>query len=223
MSESVRWVVVGDTHNDHETIEMPDGDILLHVGDFCHFGNGLESFRSWLDDLDYDTKVIIAGNHGHPLERADDPYELFPSEDVRYLQDDATTLEGWTIYGSPWQPQFGQMSFNLPRGEPMAHRWSQIPMSTDILMTHGPPHRVLDQTKQTGRHGPYLEHQGCRELDYRVSTVRPHLHVFGHIHNQHGPETGRDVTFVNASYRGPGQAPYVVEMNEDGSCDVLDP
>ena len=34
-----------------------------------------------------------------------------------YLEDQEVTVEGLRIYGSPWQPEFCDWAFNLPRGE----------------------------------------------------------------------------------------------------------
>jgi hypothetical protein len=57
-----------------------------------------------------------------------------------WLEDSSTCVEGYTIYGSPWQPAFFDWAFNLPRGEPCRQAWQRIPRSgVDILMTHGPP------------------------------------------------------------------------------------
>lgn len=45
----------------------------------------------------------------------------------------------------------------------------------DIVMTHGPPWRHLDET-----HGG--EFAGCPQLLQAINRVRPRLHCFGHIH-----------------------------------------
>jgi hypothetical protein len=56
---------------------------------------------------------------------------------------------------------------------------SSIPPETEVLLTHGPPHRILD-TVHNG------ENAGCEELISRLRAIRPRLHVFGHIHEAHG-------------------------------------
>jgi len=33
---SLKVVVFSDTHNLHEELKIPDGDILIHCGDFTH-------------------------------------------------------------------------------------------------------------------------------------------------------------------------------------------
>ena len=60
-----------------------------------------------------------------------------------YLEDSSVTLEGYNIYGSPWQPTYGQGggAFQIPRdGEEAREVAGRIPADTDVLVTHGPPH-----------------------------------------------------------------------------------
>lgn len=59
-----------------------------------------------------------------------------------------------------------------------------IPFSSKWLtrisrLTHGPPHRTLDLTKSG-------IHAGCEALKPRVETIRPAIHIFGHIHEARG-------------------------------------
>ncbi|KAJ7089217.1 hypothetical protein B0H15DRAFT_279689 [Mycena belliarum] len=53
------------------------------------------------------------------------------------------------------------------------------PSPTDILLTHGPPHGVLDRTTKATL-------AGCPALAARLAALRPRLHVFGHIHEARG-------------------------------------
>ena len=100
---------------------------------------------------------------------------------------------GVAFYGSPWQPWFHDWAFNLPRGEALDHKWKQIPASTDVLVTHGPPWGILD-TAMDGRSC------GCEELLRHVrERVRPRVHVFGHIHEGYGAEEIDGTRFFNAA------------------------
>mgnify|MGYP002477983239 CR=1 FL=1 len=55
------------------------------------------------------------------------------------------TVEGLKIYGSPWQPEFYDCAFNLPRnGEQLEEKWNAIDVDTDILITHGPAYGECD-------------------------------------------------------------------------------
>lgn len=49
------------------------------------------------------------------------------------------------------------------------------------MLTHGPPHKILDRTDR-------YEHVGCEHLLKAVRRCRPRLHCFGHIHEGWGAE-----------------------------------
>jgi Icc-related predicted phosphoesterase len=132
----------------------------------------------------------IAEPKNYSLECRNIVYSAHPS--VRYMEDSAVDMEFGYLnenneqatyklksYGSPWQPKYA-MGFNLQRGEQLLEKWSNIPLDTDILVTHGPPHGVLDKNF-------FYEHCGCEELTKVVKNfVKPRLHVFGHIHEDYG-------------------------------------
>ncbi|SFS33448.1 hypothetical protein SAMN05660206_101200 [Sphingobacterium wenxiniae] len=67
-----------------------------------------------------------------------------------------------------------------------------IPDDTDILITHGPPFGILDETV-------YGKRTGGEELLLRVYQVKPKYHIFGHIHEDHGSFTKGETTFINNS------------------------
>jgi hypothetical protein len=97
------------------------------------------------------------------------------------------------IWGSPWQPEFYNWAFNLPRGEALKEKWDMIPVDTDILITHGPPFGKLD----------YVDYSkinvGCEELLKRVEEIKPKIHVCGHIHGGYGYVFDGNTHFINAS------------------------
>ncbi|KAL6307091.1 Metallo-dependent phosphatase-like protein [Sparassis latifolia] len=111
--------------------------------------------------------------------------ELATSANILYLEDqqhEFRVKEGgrlWSVYGSPWSPDFYNWAFNYERSLQAEKIVSSIP-KTDILLTHGPPFGILDET---------ITHEqvGCETLAMRLATtLRPRLHVFGHIHEAHG-------------------------------------
>jgi Icc-related predicted phosphoesterase len=203
----MKITLISDTHGKHKQIEkdLPGGDLIIHAGDFMNSGyDETEAFQflSWFDQLEkYDTKVFIAGNH-------DRLFEIDPEwatgiitgyKNIDYLIDER--METWdqedqpvTFYGSPWQPEFYNWAFNLPRnGEEMKGKWDAIPSDTDILITHGPPFGHLDIP------GGQNIQVGCEMLRYRVDEIRPKIHVFGHIHGGHGYYFNGHTHFFNAS------------------------
>ncbi len=213
----MRIVLLSDTHEQHREIAVPEGDLLVHAGDFTHRGDleAIEEFDAWLGEQPHAHKVVIAGNHDRTFETTPEKAR----EKIRhatYLQDSGVTIGGVKIWGSPWQPWFLDWAFNLPRGAALRSKWDQIPADTDLLVTHGPPLGKLDHVKRG-------EDVGCEELAARLTELHVKLHVFGHIHEGYGVASANGVTYVNASncdarYRA-NQAPIVVDW-EDGRVRV---
>ena len=204
-----RIVCVSDTHGWHELTEVPDGDILVHGGDILRHG-GLEDvdeFNRWLGKLPHKHKVVICGNH-------DWCFQEKPAEararltNAIYLQDSGCEIEGLTFYGTPWTPLFCDWSFMLSEAE-LAAKWALIPPRVDVLITHGPPHGILDMT---GRG----ECAGSATLFDRVREVKPRLHVFGHIHEAAGRFDHDGTIFLNASTRMGRGSGVVVEVRSEG-------
>jgi len=186
-------VCVSDTHANHWETVVPDGDILLHAGDLTRRGDpaDVEDFNLWLGTLPHRHKIVICGNHDFCFERTPEFARSLITNAI-YLQDETVVIDGIRIYGSPWQPWFFSWAFNAHRGDPIAAKWALIPPDTDILMTHGPVRKILDQT-YTG------QHVGCDDLLARIRAVKPKLHVCGHIHEAAGILREGATLFVNAS------------------------
>lgn len=190
----MRFVVLSDTHNYHRQVQVPDGDVLLFAGDMCGRGtlDEVRAFGRFLEGLPHAHKIVIAGNHDWPFELAEQKSREALGE-VCYLQDESVEVEGVKIYGSPWQPEFCQWAFNLPRGDALRKVWARIPDDTQVLLTHGPPHGILDMTHD-GRS------VGCEELLKRVLALKElKLHLFGHIHEAYGNLAIGGCRFINAS------------------------
>ena len=189
----MRIVCISDTHMRHDKIEVPDGDVLVHAGDFTRRGamGDVTRFNEWLGTLPHRHKVVIAGNH-------DWCFQLFPDRarseltNAIYLEDEATEIEGVRFYGSPWQPWFLDWAFNLQRGAELAAKWALIPAGTQVLITHGPPLGFGDRTVGG-------EDVGCADLLDRIEAIRPRVHISGHIHEGSGVVEGTHTLFVNAS------------------------
>lgn len=191
----VRTVCISDTHGQHAKLSVPDGDILIHAGDFMAFGDTpkeIVDFNHWLGKQSHRHKVVIAGNHDLMFERHPGAArELL--DNAIYLENSGAELVGLKFWGSPVQPEFNNWAFNVARGAAIRRYWQMIPKGTDVLVTHGPPFGVLDQSH------PSTAHLGCEELAKAVEQIRPALNVFGHIHGGHGQVTANGTRFVNAS------------------------
>lgn len=239
-----RFVCISDTHGQHGKIaRVPDGDVLIHAGDFSSTGEfeQVQSLERWLSCLPHAHKIVIAGNHDLTFQR--DFYEanwrrfhhekldcgpiralLADSPNLTYLEDSETMVFGLRIYGSPWQPEFCNWAFNLPRGAPCAERWRRIPEGIDVLVTHGPPAGHGSRCWGSGFDA------GCEDLLHRVRRLRPRAHVFGHIHEGYGATSDGVTTFINASTctlkYTPTNAPIVFDVrlpDADGAAPAGSP
>lgn len=208
-----RITFISDTHTKHRYCEadLPGGDILIHAGDFMNSGrhkHEATEFFAWFNSLDnYENKIFIAGNHDFIMQTDPDWVKecLAEYQSIDYLRDEEWVdyhdgpngdfpEDNIRIYGSPWQPEFFNWAFNLPRnGEEMKARWDAIPDNTDILITHGPAYGYLDIP------GGQNVRVGCEMLRHRVDEFRPKIHVFGHIHGSAGYYFNGHTHFINAS------------------------
>ena len=86
--------------------------------------------------------------------------------------------------------------------------YTAIPEDTDVLVTHTPPYGILN------RDGSIL--YGSRVLLERVRTIRPRLHLFGHIHKSQGITSDGVTVFSNAAILDEGydnlNAPNVLSL-----------
>jgi len=207
-SEWTRFVCLSDTHS--QSFKVPPGDVLLHSGDLTTVGrvSQIKKTMDWINGLPHPIKIVIAGNHDLALNTEWykthwEDHHWSHKEDVAaakelvvgtaahrgrvtYLENSCIEVRVkengnfWKIYGIPDTPEFCGWAFAYERGE-AANIFRAIPKDTDILLTHGPPHGVLDQTIGG-------DNAGCEDLLKKLDEVRPLLHVFGHIHEARGVE-----------------------------------
>ncbi|XP_022111967.1 metallophosphoesterase MPPED2-like isoform X2 [Acanthaster planci] len=231
-----RFVCISDTFSrTSHMAKIPEGDILIHAGNFSNIGLPREvvAFNAFLGQLPHRHKVVIAGNHEVTFDRQlmteqsshvfmsfatalqevkQEDWKHIPSllTNCTYLEDAEVNIMGFRIYGSPWQPEFCDWAFNLPRGQPLLDKWNLIPAGIDVLVTHGPPlgHGDLTTSK---------ERAGCVELLTTIQRrVKPKYHIFGHIHEGYGVTTDNKTTFINASIctvnYSPSNKPIVFDL-----------
>ena len=200
-----RLTFISDTHNKHKFLDgfLPGGDILLCAGDISSRGytHELEDFFEWYDGINnYDHKIFISGNHDFGFQDNPDKIKglLTGYKTIDYLQDEYMGIQDGDepelkIWGSPWQPEFHNWAFNLPRGEKIKEKWDLIPNDVDILITHGPAFGKLDYVSYN------RINVGCEELLKKIEEVKPKLHISGHIHEGFGYIFNGETHFFNAA------------------------
>lgn len=199
----MKIVAISDTHNKLNKIinTIPDGDLLIHAGDLTGRGEIWEvekelDYLAHLNDKFKDT-VIIAGNHDWLGELNPTLMkQMCDDRDITYLDNSGVEIDGVEIWGSAWTPWFYSWAFNARRTETeqkafggvyIKDIWDKIPEGTDILITHGPPAMILDEvTMANGDSYDPPRNVGCDELYEAIKRIKPDLHIFGHIHCNHG-------------------------------------
>lgn len=205
-----RFVCISDTHN--QTPKLPRGDVLIHAGDLTNQGSFSELQKTvrWLEAADFERKIVIAGNHDITLDRQwfekhqqcfrykepQDPEAclrlLSDSPSITYLNHESATIRltgqdgpntKFKIFGSPYSPAEGRWAFGYDPQE-AANVWSDVPLDTDIVVSHTPPQGHCDKTSP-GSLG------GCKVLKQMLWKVRPKLAVCGHRHAGRGIELVR--------------------------------
>jgi len=195
--KGMKLVCISDTHGDHEGVVLPEGDVLIHAGDLSAHGRQAETlaFMQWLGSQRFEHILCIAGNHDVFIEQQPlIALQFAQDHGVRLLNDSGCTIDGVKFWGSPITPRFMDWAFMRDPGKPIEAHWQMIPTDTDVLITHGPPYRIMDQVR---RPDGKLHHTGCPSLLSRVSEVSPIVHLFGHIHEGHGSMDESGVAYYN--------------------------
>lgn len=175
---------LSDTHSRHRSLRnLPEADVVVHSGDFCMVGSEAEAidFMNWFCDLPYAYKIFICGNHDDCLYGANidglDP-------NVHYLCDSGVEIDGVKFYGVP-------LFIQDAIGTRMQRNIEKIPADTDVLITHSPAYGILDFDDNIN--------YGDEQLLAKVMEIHPLLHLFGHIHAQHGVTTQHGIIFSNGA------------------------
>ena len=197
----MKVLCISDTHGKHDEIPsnwLEPADIIIHAGDISNVGrqHEIEDFCYWFSGLDqYKYKIFIAGNHdwGFQKNPIDSTRLVRDFGNLIYLEDSGVEIEGVKFYGSPWQPEFCNWAFNLPRnGIRLAEKWNAIPDDTDVLITHGPAFGRLDRVPGSIR-------VGCELLAERLKSLKVKKLICGHIHDSYGESFDDWVHYINTA------------------------
>ena len=85
---------------------------------------------------------------------------------------------------------------------------NNIPLDTNVIISHTPPLGILSNSGNVD--------YGSPELLEKVNQVKPHYHLFGHIHNSYGLIKSGKTTYVNSalvdSNYSPINLPHLLEI-----------
>ena len=85
------------------------------------------------------------------------------------------------------------------------------PDDTDVWITHGPAHGILDYVDRSGQGSV-----GCPHLLEAMDRVKPKYHIFGHIHEMYGIREVNGTKHVGASILDgryhPTRAGHIIEL-----------
>lgn len=168
-------------------------DVLVGAGDF---GNGRRQVRDCLERLaGIDRPAVLVPGNNESVEELEAAAAIWPT--ARVLHGSGTPIGGREFFGLgggvPVTP-FGPWSYDFTE-EQAAALLAPCPAGA-VLVSHSPPHGVLDVSSS----GRRLGSTAVREA---VLRVRPALVVCGHIHASAGrSETLDGVPVVNAGPAG---------------------
>lgn len=219
MSNTVRIVHLSDTHNLHREIEakfpVPEGDILIHTGDFSDHGSPAEiaDFDAWLGEVGQRFRhvILIPGNHDwwHTIRQgvtngAIDPHAAVSPgfmqqkfRNCRVLINEEIVVDGLRIFGSswaPWQKDGNPDKLGGSHGHVQTSTvWARNGESLDSF------EMIPDGIDILLTHGPAADIMDCvgntnkgrgwgssQRLLQAILRAKPRAHLFGHLHEQRG-------------------------------------
>lgn len=229
-----------DTHGQHNKLKIPKSDLIICGGDFTLRGREkeVEDFLKWFDKLEASHKVLVAGNHDTCFDKKLQPavygtylqkrpiwledmlnYYMNPLNGNYYLENEYCEPWGIKIWGSPCtmrERESFQSAFKLETGVDAEQLYSTIPSDTNIIVSHGPAYRRLDEVYCT----PDNLHLGSEQLLYHVYRVKPTFLFCGHVHQDHGymldPNENIDTMYYNGcicdAFDRPTHSPWKIVL-----------
>lgn len=195
----IKIVAISDTHG--RQFNLPSADILIHSGDWSGAGVYQDTFKflNWMESIkaDYKQIIVVPGNHDIYVEQNIALTKTeFKNRGIELLIDEAFQYDYLKIYGSPWTPIFGNWAF-MKNEEQLKKIFENIPVDTNILVTHGPANGILDELDQFG--SAPGENVGSKSLLNKLEQINPDIHIFGHIHCRSGFKLHKKTLCVNAA------------------------
>lgn len=191
----MKIVAISDLHGNTPK-KLPKADLLVIAGDIIpSLGHDIIQQEIWVNDIfipyienKAENVVFCPGNHDHFFEdlmknNLEDEFRASLPANVHYLRDNAVTIEGIKIWGSPWSKEFCGWPF-MKQEIGLDEVYSLIPDDVNIILSHGPAKGYCDMMEQYNE----TEHLGSASLTNHIKRIQP-MYVFsGHIHSgSHDP------------------------------------
>lgn len=178
----MKLALISDTHGLLPDPSLFEGaDLILHAGDIGP-DRGVEQwiikqFRPWYYELN-DMGIEFWATYGNH----DDP-QKWAAVDLPIVVDDWLMVGDKKIWFSPWSNRFGDWHWMLDESR-LTDKYRQIPVDTDIIVSHGPMFQARDQNVDGTLCGSKALRVRVREL--KTERVMKPLVICGHIHEAHG-------------------------------------
>ena len=145
----VRMVILSDTHGQHMDVRVPNGDLLIHCGDWTKSSSkpkveDYQDFVSWMVSLPHPTKVVVSGNkeifmdtesclkhQGKSLREIESIQQLLMCDGLNYLCESGFLFHKSDVHlrlwGSPWTRRNGKdgKAFQV-EAEQMKEKWEKV-------------------------------------------------------------------------------------------------
>ena len=145
----VRMVILSDTHGQHRDVRVPNGDLLIHCGDWTKSSSkpkveDYQDFVSWMASLPHPTKVVVSGNkeifmdtesclkhQGKSLREIESIQQLLMRDGLNYLCESGFLFHKsdlhLRLWGSPWTRRNGKdgKAFQV-EAEQMKEKWEKV-------------------------------------------------------------------------------------------------
>lgn len=210
----MKIVCISDTHCQLSQVKVPEGDILIHCGDWTYTGEQkeMQAFGRHLKKLKHHIKILIPGNHDLTMDPQHPKYHknaikwIKPDETITIATNKLIQLNGLNILCSSMINPVGHWAFGRTEQEKLEFYSQFYGLKIDIVVSHSPPRYILDE----------MMHYGCKELRSFINVIKPKYHIFGHCHGNYGQITDNGTTFINASTCNlnyiPNNKPVILEI-----------
>ena len=166
-----------------------------------------ESFLLWKD-----ASKVTDAPMGEPLGNWTEEQLIVTEQQFpNLLNHELVSIAGLTIFGSPFVPLTPSrqklsaddplrfLGFNRSDAS-LEQLYSVIPDGIDVLITHTPPHGILDLSVQYGGIERAIAISiGSTVLARQIQRIKPLIHLFGHEHDCRGMKEHDGTVFVNVS------------------------